>query len=280
MGTEGIYGRFRALGPIAAALAGTSEMSGLPEPAMPAGWGYSYLDWIAAYSLGLAILAALYQRDRTGKGQHIDASQTETGIFLTGVPTLDWSANRRTWRRYGNRSPYKPAAPHGAYRCRGTDRWIAISCFTDDEWQALTRVAGQPGWASDPRFRTLQTRLANQDELDEVITGWTSAHDDYDLMHRLQGAGVAAGVCQNAEDRCDKDPQLAALEWLTELTGTKIGTWPVAEVPAKLSETPAYVGGRVNRGAPCYGEDNEYVYGELLGMSSGEIGRLVDKGII
>ena len=85
---------------------------------------------------------------------------------------------------------------------------------------------------------------------------------------RLQQAGVPAGVCQTAGDRCDHDPQLAALEWLTEVTGTKIGRWPVAEVPVKMSESPAYIGGRIDRGAPCYGEDNHYVYGELLGMSS------------
>ena len=280
MGAKGIYGRLRALGPIAAALGAASEMSGLPEPAMPAGWGYSYLDWIGAYSFGCAILAALYERDRTGKGQHIDASQTESGLFLTGVPVLDWSANRRPWRRYGNRSPFKPAAPHGAYRCAGTDRWIAIACFTDEEWRAFAHVAEQPEWLSDGRFRTLEARLANQDALDAVISRWTARYADYDLMYKLQAAGVAAGVCQTAEDRCDVDPQLAALDWLTEVTGAKIGTWPVAEAPMKLSETPAHIGGPVNRGAPCYGEDNEYVYGELLGMSSREIRRLADDGVI
>lgn len=280
MGARGVYGRFRALGPVAAALAGSAEMSGLPEPAMPAGWGYSYLDWIAAYSFALAVLAALYQRDVTGKGQHIDASQSETGIFLTGVSVLDWSANGRAWQRYGNRSPHKPAAPHGVYRCRGEDRWIAIACFSDNEWQALCRVARCPEWASDPQFRTLKGRLSSQDRLDTLITQWTRENSDYELMHELQAVGVAAGVCQTAEDRCDKDPQLAALEWLTEVTGTKIGTWPVAEVPVKLSDTPCYIGGPVNRGAPCYGEDNEYVYGDLLGMSSSEIGRLIDKGVI
>jgi crotonobetainyl-CoA:carnitine CoA-transferase CaiB-like acyl-CoA transferase len=99
-------------------------------------------------------------------------------------------------------------------------------------------------------------------------------------MRLLQEARVPAGVCQTAEDRCDHDPQLAALEWLTEVTGTKIGRWPVAEVPVKMSESPPYVGGPIDRGAPCYGEDNEYVYGELLGMSSKEIAALAAEGAI
>ncbi len=107
MGTFGTYGRFRAVGPIAAALSGMSEMSGLPSPAPPAGWGYSYLDWFGAYSMALSILAALYHRDRTGEGQWIDASQTEAGIMLTQVPVLDWSANGRAWERTGNRAAYQ-----------------------------------------------------------------------------------------------------------------------------------------------------------------------------
>jgi crotonobetainyl-CoA:carnitine CoA-transferase CaiB-like acyl-CoA transferase len=280
MGSAGTYGRFRAVGPIAASIAGTSEMSRLPEPAMPAGWGYSYLDWIGAYSFATAMLAALEYRDRTGRGQWIDASQCETGIFISGTSVLDWSAHGRSFAGYGNRSPYKPAAPHGAYRCIGADRWIAIACFTDAQWKALVEVADHFEWLDDPRFGTLEARLANQDDLDDLVTEWAGKQDAYDLMARLQGAGVAAGVCQTAEDRCDRDPQLAELGWLTEVTGTKIGTWPVAEVPVSMSATPPFIGGTVDRGAPCYGEDNEYVYGELLGLSTAEIGTLADEGVI
>ncbi|MDP2706619.1 MAG: CoA transferase, partial [Burkholderiales bacterium] len=115
MGAQGTYGRFRTVGPIANAFAGLSEMSGLPEPAMPAGWGYSYLDWMGAYSFALAMLSALFHRARTGEGQWIDASQTEVGMFISGTTILDWSANGRIWSRYGNRSPYQPAAPHNVY---------------------------------------------------------------------------------------------------------------------------------------------------------------------
>src|SRR5881397_172033 len=97
---------------------------------------------------------------------------------------------------------------------------------------------------------------------------------------RCSPCSAPAGVCQTAEDRCDRDPQLAALSWLTEVTGTKIGRWPLAEVPIKMSESPAYIGGRLDRGAPCYGEDNEYVYGELLGMSKEEIRGLTEEGVI
>jgi len=280
MGAKGTYGRFRTVGPIANSFSGLSEMSGLPEPAMPAGWGYSYLDWMGAYSFALAILTALFHRARTGEGQWVDASQSEVGLMISGTTILDWSANGRVWSRYGNRSPYKPAAPHNVYPCAGDDRWLTIACFKDAEWRALTQVAGHPEWADDGRFKDLAARLLHQDALDALVGGWTKSRDAYETMFALQRAGVPAGVCQTAADRCDNDPQLAALSWLTEVTGTKIGRWPLAEVPVKLSESPAYIGGRIDRGAPCYGEDNNYVYGELLGMFSHEIKALAEEGVI
>lgn len=280
MGSYGAYGRTRTLGPVAAAFVGLSEMSGLPEPAMPAGWGYSYLDWMGAYGFALALAGALYHREATGEGQWIDASQCESGFFLAGIPVLDWSANGRAYARTGNRSPYKPAAPHGAYRAVGEDRWLAIACFDDTEWRALTAVAGRPQWLDDRRFVDLAGRLAHQDALDALVSEWTGTIDASAAMEALQAAGVPAGICQTAEDRCDNDPQLRALEWLTEVTGTKIGTWPVAEFPIKLSRTPAHAGGPINRGAPCYGEDNAAILSEYLGYSQAEIESLAEEGVI
>ncbi|PTM43420.1 CoA transferase [Bosea sp. 124] len=280
MGAAGTYGRFRTVGPVAASFAGTTDMSGLPEPAMPAGWGYSYLDWAGAYGFALAALGALYHRDRTGQGQWIDSSQCEAGIFQTVIPVLDWSANGHPWQRLGNRSPYKPAAPHGAYRCKGEDRWLAIACFDEAEWHSFTDAAGLQGLRGDPRFATLADRLAHQDELDAAIQRWSGGVDVFEAMHLLQRAGVAAGVCQTAGDRCDSDPQLAALEWMTEVNGLKIGRWPVGEYPIKLSRTPSYAGGPIDRGAPCYGEDNAYILREYLGYSESEIEDLVQQGIL
>ena len=96
------------------------------------------------------------------------------------------------------------------------DRWLAIACFTDAEWRALAEAAGHPEWPRDARFTDLAARLKNQDALDALVAGWTRSQDAYQAMLALQRAGVPAGVCQTAEDRCDHDPQLAALKWLTE----------------------------------------------------------------
>ena len=279
-GSAGTMGRFRTVGPVAASFAGTTDMSGLPEPAMPAGIGYSYLDWMGAYGFALAILSAVYHRDRTGAGQYIDSSQVESGLFLMGPTVLDWSANGRPWQRLGNRSPYKPAAPHGAYRCGGEDRWLAIACFDEAEWLAFTGVAGLQTLRADPRFATLAARLAHQDALDAAVSAWTVGQDANAAMLALQQAGVPAGVCQTAGDRCDSDPQLRALDWLTEVTGTKLGRWPVVEMPARLAETPAYSGGPIDRGAPCYGEDNHHVLTRWLGYSDADVERLARDNVI
>jgi crotonobetainyl-CoA:carnitine CoA-transferase CaiB-like acyl-CoA transferase len=280
MGAFGTYGRFRAVGPIAAALSGMSEMSGLPSPAPPAGWGYSYLDWFGAYSMALSILAALYHRDLTGEGQWIDASQTEAGIMLTQVPVLDWSANGRSWERTGNRAAYAEIAPQGIYRCAGDDRWIAITCATEAQWQALATAAGHAEWLADPRFATVADRITHHDALDAALSAWTRGFEPYELMLKLQAAGIPAGVCQTAGDRCDNDPQLRHLGWLTELTGTRIGRWPLAELPVRMSRTPPYLGGRPDRAAPLYGEDNEAILTGLLGMSAAEVAELTEQGVL
>jgi crotonobetainyl-CoA:carnitine CoA-transferase CaiB-like acyl-CoA transferase len=279
MGARGTYGRLRTVGPIAAAFAGNSEQSGLPEPALPAGWGYSYLDWMGAYSFALAMLSALYYRNATGRGQWIDASQCEAGLFVAGAVYLDHGVNGRTSFRTGNRSPWKPAAPHGAYPCRGEDSWLAIACGEAD-WSAFCEATGHEEWARDARFATLTDRLANQDALDALVVGWTRGCDSFEAMRLLQEKGVAAGVCQTAADRVDRDPQLRHLNWMTELAGTKIGTWPVPEVPVRFNGSTVTVAGPTNRGAPNYGEDNALVYGEILGMSEREIAELAAADVI
>jgi crotonobetainyl-CoA:carnitine CoA-transferase CaiB-like acyl-CoA transferase len=280
MGGRGKYGRFRAVGPIAGSLSALTEMGGLPEPAPPSGWGYSYLDWLGAYSFTLAIVSALYQREVTGHGQWIDASQTEVGILTTAIPVLDWAVNGRTWQRRGNRSLDPAVAPQGVYPCAGDDRWIAITCATDAQWEALAETAGHPEWARDPRFGTAAGRSEHHDEIDRLISAWSSGADRYAAAEALQRAGVAAGAAQTAEDRCDRDPQLAHLRWLTEVPNPSVGTWPVAEVPFDLSETPPHAGGWIDKGAPAYGEHNHEVYAEVLGLTSTEIDELAAEGVI
>ncbi len=108
----------------------------------------------------------------------------------------------------------------------------------------------------------------------------TQQHDGFELMQTLQSAGVAAGVCQTAEDRYDHDPQLKHLGWLVELDQSEIGRWPVKEHPVHMSETPTYIGGRHDRSGPSLGEDTDRVLKQYLGFDDAKIQNLRQNGAI
>lgn len=287
-GKQGVYDGYGAVGPVANAISGITEMSGLPEPYPPRGWLYSFMDFGGAFNSAMAMLAGLYYRKMTGKGIYIDSSQIEPGIYFTGTAILDYQVNGRRYARSGNRSPNLAAAPHGAYPCNGpaspgaagAERWIAISCFDEVQWQALAGVMGNPEWARAAEFSTLKARLRHQDALDAQLGAWTRGHDAFELMERLQAAGVPAGVVQTVQERIDRDPQLRHLGWTKDLPHSEMGTYPVKAFTVGLSATPGDPGGVTQRGAPCYGEDNDYVYGELLGLSTGDRQTLQAEGVI
>ncbi len=285
-GYTGPYVKYASYGPIAQAVSGLTEQSGLPPPHPPAGWGFSYMDWSGAYYCAMTILMALYYKKRTGRGQYLDCSQVEPGIGMTGTAVLDHAVNGRRYQRTGNRSPYKPAAPHGAYPCASAeqdaenDRWIAIAATSEEEWRALVQEMGNPDWAGQTQFASLAERVKHQDELDRLVSAWTKEQEPFGLQERLQAAGVPAGVCQTAQDRIERDPQLKHLNWLIPLNHTEIGTWPVKDIPFHFTNGRVSQGGPTERAAPCYAEDNEYVYKELLGLSQAEMDAFQEKGII
>jgi crotonobetainyl-CoA:carnitine CoA-transferase CaiB-like acyl-CoA transferase len=280
MGHTGPEHNYVSYGPTAQALSGLSYQSGLPEPAPPAGWGYSYLDHSGAYYGAMAVLCGLLHRQQTGQGQHIDVAQEAIGLVLTGTALLEAVANGHQTMRTGNRSPYRPAAPHGAYPCQGEDRWCAIAVFSEPEWQALCTAMDQPAWTTKPEYATLESRLRHQDSLDAALSSWTRQHTAEEVMQRLQAHGVRAGVVQTAADKVRHDAQLRAREFVVEVTHSRFGPLPVETTPMRFSATPVHHGGPIQRGAPRWGEDNSYVYGELLGLSEAEMADYAAKGII
>ncbi|WP_089935291.1 CaiB/BaiF CoA transferase family protein [Candidatus Entotheonella palauensis] len=280
MGYTGPEQNYVSYGPTAQSLSGLSYQSGLPEPAPPAGWGYSYLDHTGSYYGAMAALCGLLYRQQTGEGQHIDVAQEALGLVLTGTALMDAVVNGRQSERTGNRSPYRPAAPHGAYPCAGEDRWCAIAVFSDAEWQALCEAMGHPGWTAKPVYASLESRLQHQDELDTDVASWTRHHRAEEVMQRLRAKGVRAGVVQTPEDKVRHDPQLRQRGYYVDVTHSRFGPLPVENTPIHYSETPVHPGGPIMRGAPRWGEDNDYVYGELLGLSASEIADYADRGII
>jgi benzylsuccinate CoA-transferase BbsF subunit len=277
-GSWGPYSNFRSWGPIVQAFSGLtydSRLGGME----PAGWGYSYMDHLGAWYMALAVVSGLFHRDRTGEGQWIDMSCTEAGSSLLGPTFLDFTVNgRRThddpeWS--SNRAHSPVMAPHGIYPARSADRWVALACRNEGEWARLGDLIGEP-WACDQRFATRQGRLTFQDELDRLIGSWSVTYEPYDLVNMITKVGVPVSVVASPKERIDDDP--ASEQWglWPEVRHTELGDLRVDGVPVHLSETDW----SITKGAPCLGEDNERVFGDLLGHTAEELEAFAKEGII
>ncbi len=189
---------------------------------------------------------------------------------------MDAISNGREGGRIGNRHPYR--APQGCYPAQGHDHWITLSVANDEEWQALCRLMGQGELAHDPRFADLLSRQTNHDEIDQIISAWAQDQDRYDLMHLLQGVGIAAGPVLNSKD-IHFDPQYQSRNFLERVEyppERQIGPRILMGRPFKFSNTPM----KIRQPAPTFGEANEYYLKEVLGMDEETYQALVQDAII
>lgn len=276
-GAWGPNSAFKTWGPIVQAVSGLTFSSGLAG-GPPAGWGFSYMDHMGAYSMAVAILAGLIHRNRTGEGQWIDMACTEAGTTFVGPDILDYTVNGRPLRRDGqpdsNRSHAPARAPHGIYAAAGDDNWIAIACRDDADWANLAAVVGEP-WATDSRNDTLAERLAVQDALDRRLGAWTATRDRFATAEALRAAGVPAAAVARPEDRIDHDP--ATSEWglWPTVHHRELGDVRVDGLPVHLSETDWVI----EHGGPCLGEHTHQVLADVLGLDDAEIEQLAKDGI-
>lgn len=279
LGHTGPRSNYVSYGPTLQALAGFTLLmqDGKGEPA---GYGYSYADMSGGYTGALAALIALWHRRQTGRGQFVDLSQFEAVVSVVGPALLDISVNGRVQSAPGYRSQEAPAAPHGVYRCgpRGDDddRWIAIAVRSQAQWDSFVAVIGSPSWAYDAKFRTLYLRMRNGLDLDTHVARWAADQEAEAAMERLQRAGVAAGVVANGADICARDPQLHARNFWGTVPLPDGTTTHVTGIPMKLSATP----GAIRSPSPLIGEANDYVLGDLLGMSRAERDALIAEKAI
>ena len=249
------------------AWSGFTQLTGFPDTD-PSGPASAYSDAVGGMAGAQAVMLALLHRARTGRGQWLDVSQFESLSSLLETLVLDMSVNGAgaATMRTGNSLPHGGGAPHGAYRCWGEDRWVAITVFTDDEWRAFVDVMGSPQWADDPRFAAADARQRNADALDSLVESWTIQHTAEDVMNRLQAAGVAAGVVQTGKD-LSRDPQLKERGFFRQVPDHRGELRTIERAPYQLSRTP----GRVVRAAPEFAADMTYVLRELLGMTDDEV---------
>jgi crotonobetainyl-CoA:carnitine CoA-transferase CaiB-like acyl-CoA transferase len=253
-------------------IAGNTFLFGYPGgPALHTGtaWG----DPIAGVNAAAAAMIALLHRDLTGEGQHIDLSHLEAAIPFLAEAVLDCAINGRIAERTGNLHPWM--APHGSYRCRGADEWIAIAVGSDAEWTNLVEAMGNPAWAQDSRFASSLERWRHHDEIDRHLEEWTSGLDKQEAMVYLQSRGVPAGAVLLAGELCE-NAHLTARGFLEEVVHPEAGAFRVPRQPWILSGTPP----QTRRPPPCFAEHNHQVLHSILGMTDDEIAALEEAGAV
>ncbi len=271
MGSDGPYKDFVMYGRPQVYVSGLAEITGYPDgpPLSVLSWG----DPVAAHHGAFALLAALRYRKKTGLGQCIELSQWESLICLSPENILEYSLNGRIPTRRGNRHEYM--APHNSYQCREPLDYITIAVSSDEEWKALCRLMGNPPWVDEEKFSDTLSRWRNHEELDDHIEEWTKESTSYELTERMQEAGVAA-FPSLSNRRVVEDPHLKARGYFEEWDHPEIGRRQYDGLQWKMSKTP----GKIRCRAPNVGEHNQHVFGELLGMSEEEIGRLIEEKVI
>lgn len=270
-GTKGPERRYTGFAPGFSALSGLAHITGYADgpPVAMAG----RIDLMSATASAYAIIAALIHRRRTGKGQHIDLSSSEVISSFMGEVFMDYAMNGRVQDRRGNQDDIM--APHNCYRCQGNDEWVSIAIATDEEWKAFCAAIGNPAWTEQEKFSDTYCRWQNQDELDRLVSQWTINHTHYEVMDTLQKAGVAA-VPSFSNKELFSDPHFKERGLAAELHHPVIGKTVALGAPWKMSVTPP----KICRHSPLFGEHNQYVFGELLGMSREEIASLEEEKVI
>lgn len=234
----------------------------------------NYMDHSVGNNIAYALLLALYQRKKSGKGTRVDLTMLETGVSAVGPAILE--AQRGITRdRLGCGHWWK--APHNVYPARDEDRWIVIVVSSDEEWERLKGAMGYPAWACDSRFDTALSRWQNRLQLDQLLGEWTSQHDDLELARELQEQQIAAGSCMTAKDLVN-DPHLDRRGYLWEFANPRVpevGPRVFAGRPFRDEGNPMFI----NRVAEL-GQDNGPILAELAGLSQPEILQLEADGVI
>ena len=250
---------------------GWNAISGYPnsEPIKGGLWADP---WVGM-ELAMVAAAALNHRAVTGEGNYVDFSMAEALTASIPEALLDYQMNDRVPELMGNADSQH--CPHNVYRCKGSDRWLAIAVTSDEEWRALCGVIGWHDLSDDASLKDTKGRREQQHKIDAAITEWMQHHEDYEAMGVLQDAGIPA-VPYLSPQRVFTDPQLREGGFFTTLTASD----------GKQRDLPAlgwrFEGGPEPRitAAPVLGQHNDYVYGELLGLSDDEVAQFIEEQII
>lgn len=230
------------------------------------------MDHSVGMNAAMAAVAAVYRLRHTGRGGHVDVSAREVACSLVGEALL-FAAAGGSPARIGN--DHLRMAPHGVFRTREEDRWLTIAVGTEDEWRSLVGLIAAPHLLSDPRFRTAASRHTHRQVLHGEIEHWTMTREAGEAEQRLQAAGIAAHVSCDMEDIAH-DRHLRDRGTIVDIEDTTGRGRAALKAPLRFSTSE--VG--MKRGTPRLGEDEDYVFGELLGLSREDRQSLMDQQVI
>jgi len=272
-GQTGPFRNYVSYGPIVAAHGGMHTLTTYPGD-RPRNLGTGYGDPVVGIFGAWLLNAALIHRERTGQGQYIDLSNLEALEMLMPEALLEYAMNGRDLPPMGNRDSFM--APHNCYKTSGdAEQWVTIAVGTEEEWRALCEAMGKPSMADDRRFNTAAARKRNEDELDRIISVWTSARDRWEITEMLQRADVAAIPTFTNKDVAG-DRHLRERGFLVDLDHPEVGVRTYAGVPWTMSVTPC----KLHRASPCLGQDTDDVLRRLLNYTPEQIEELCKAEII
>ena len=220
-----------------------------------------------------ALMVALHERRRTGRGQWIELAQVEALIPFVTAGILEYQFTGKVPEARGNR--HREHAPHGIYRCAGDDSWIALACENEAQWRGLVRALGLEQLADDRRFSDEPARKTNEDVLDSELSRVLAPMTVDSAVARLSAAGVLAAPVNSAPEVMS-DPQIQSRDYFVPIERAVVGTHLYPGAVARLPDSPL----RADAPAPLLGEHNRQVLREMLGMADTEIEELENVGVI
>lgn len=258
-GQSGPDSHFAGYAPLFGAWGGLGELTGY-EDGPPVEIRH-VMDHTVGMNAATAVMAALHRRRATGRGGHVDVAAREVAASLVG-DMLALAAAGGSPGRIGNAHPRM--APHGVYCAKGEDRWVSLAVANDGEWRAMAEVIGRPELAHDPRFAVETSRHANRRALDEIISAWTATRDANEIAELLQQAGISAHASWTTPEIA-ADAHLRERRAIVEVAEPDGKLRAAVGVPMRMSKGE---GIGIHRGTPKLGEHEDYVYGELLGLTT------------